>query len=205
MAEHRFTPEGYLESMLEEIPGYVELQEETARATEGARAERILELGIGTGETARRVLELHPGAPLTGIDSSPEMLARAREDLPSADLRAARLEDPLPEGPFDLVVSALAVHHLDSAGKAGLFRRVREVLTPEGLFALGDVVVPNRPEDAVIPLTPGFDVPDSVDDQLEWLAQAGIAAELVWERRDLAVLRGRPSRRAAGFTPAAPT
>jgi tRNA (cmo5U34)-methyltransferase len=205
MTEYRFTPEGYLESMLEEIPGYVELQEETARATQDVRAERILELGIGTGETARRVLELHPGAHLTGIDSSAEMLARAREELPDADLRVGRLEDALPESPFDLVVSALAVHHLDSAGKADLFQRVREVLVPRGVFVLADVVVPKRPEDAVVPLTPGFDVPDSADDQLEWLAQAEFVAKLVWECRDLAVLRGSRSRRSAGFSPAAPT
>jgi tRNA (cmo5U34)-methyltransferase len=203
MTEYRFTPEGYVEQMLGEIHDYVELQEETARATEDLRAVRILELGTGTGETARRVLARHPQAHLTGIDSSPEMLARAREELPEADLRVARLEDPLPTGPFDLVVSALAVHHLDSAGKTDLFHRVRDVLAPQGVFVMADVVVPKRLEDAVIPLTPGFDLPDSANDQLEWLAQAGFVAELVWESRDIAVLRGRPSRRAAGFIPAA--
>ena len=152
MSEFEFTPEGYVESMLAEIHDYVELQRETARATAGVRAERILELGIGTGETTRRVLELHPGAHLTGIDSSAAMLARAREAFPAADLRVARLEDPLPEGPFDLVVSTLAVHHLDSPGKADLFRRVAAVLRPGGRFVLADVVVPERPEDVVIEL-----------------------------------------------------
>jgi tRNA (cmo5U34)-methyltransferase len=190
VTDFRFTPEGYLESMLEEIPGYVELQEETARATAGVPAERILELGIGTGETARRVLELHPGAHLTGIDSSPEMLDRAREELPAAELRTARLEEPLPEGPFDLVVSALAVHHLDSAGKADLFRRVADVLRPGGRFVLADVVVPERPDDAVVPLTEGFDLPDTVADQLEWLRVTGFRPRVVWARRDLAVIAG---------------
>jgi tRNA (cmo5U34)-methyltransferase len=37
-----------------------------------------------------------------------------------------RLEDPPPEGNFALVVSALAVHHLDGAGKADLFARVAD-------------------------------------------------------------------------------
>jgi tRNA (cmo5U34)-methyltransferase len=188
MTEFEFTPEGYLESMLEEIHDYVELQEETARATEGLRAARILELGTGTGETALRVLARHPGARLTGIDASPEMLAEARRALPDADLRVARLEEPLPEGPFDLVFSTLAVHHLDSAGKTDLFRRVAAVLLPEGRFVLADVVVPERPEDAVIPCTPGFDLPDPVPDQLEWLRAAGLEPRVVWERGDLAVI-----------------
>ena len=81
----------------------------------GIDAGRVLELGTGTGETALRVLARHPGAAWTGIDSSEPMLGRARERLPGADLRLARLEDPLPAGPFDLVVSVLAVHHLDGA------------------------------------------------------------------------------------------
>jgi tRNA (cmo5U34)-methyltransferase len=197
MADYRFVPEGYLESMLEEIPGYEELQAETARAMEGVRAGRILELGVGTGETARRVLERHPGAHLTGIDVSPEMLEEARRRLPDADLRVGRLEDPLPEGPFDLVASTLAVHHLDAAGKADLFCRVAAVLVPGGRFVLADVVVPERPEDAVIPCTPGFDLPDSVPDQLEWLEAAGLEPRVTWSQRDLAVIAAtRPPRRA---------
>src|SRR5918912_445216 len=188
MSEFEFTPEGYVESMLAEIHDYRELQRETARATAGLRAERILELGIGTGETTRRVLELHPGAHLTGIDSSPAMLARAREAFPAADLREARLDDPLPEGPFDLVVSTLAVHHLDSAGKADLFRRVAAALRPGGRFVLADVVIPERPEDAVIDCTPGFDLPDPVPQQLEWLRQAGLEPRVAWKRRDLVVI-----------------
>ena len=188
MSEIEFRPEGYLEGMLEEVHDYEELQKETARATEGLRVERILELGIGTGETARRVVGRHPGARLTGIDSSPPMLDEARVRLPAADLRVAQLEDPLPEGPFDLVVSTLAVHHLDSAGKADLFRRIAAVLRPGGRFVLADVVVPERPEDAVIDCTPGFDLPDPVPQQLEWLREAGLEPRVAWERRDLAVI-----------------
>src|SRR5919199_2034541 len=118
MSDFEFKPEGYFESILEEVPGYEELQEETVRAADGLDVTRVLELGIGTGETARRVLERHPSAELTAIDSSAAMLEAAKERLPAADLRVARLQDPPPEGPFDLVVSTLAVHHLDSAGKA---------------------------------------------------------------------------------------
>jgi tRNA (cmo5U34)-methyltransferase len=123
------------------------------------------------------------------------MLEEAQRALPDADLRVARLEDPLPEGPFDLVVSTLAVHHLDAAGKADLFARVAAALAPGGRFVLADVVVPERPEDAVIPCTPGYDMPDSVPDQLEWLRAAGLDPQVTWGRRDLAVLAAtRPPR-----------
>ena len=188
-------PDTYLAQMHAEIPGYEELEEAVAAATAGLGLETVLELGTGTGETARRVLERHPGAHLTGIDASPEMLEEARRHLPSGGLRVSRLEDPLPEGPFDLVVSTLAVHHLDAAGKADLFERVAAVLAPGGRFVLADVVVPERPEDAVIPCTPGYDLPDPVPDQLEWLREAGLEPRVAWERRDLAVLVATRPRR----------
>lgn len=187
MTQWHWDPSTYLENMLAEIPAYGDLQEHAAKAT-GSGARTILELGIGTGETTRRVLERHPDAQLTAIDSSPEMLERARQAFPDADLQLARLEDPLPPGPFELVVSALAVHHLDGAGKRDLFRRIAEVLQPAGRFVLADVVVPERKEDVVTPIDGVYDQPDRVDDQLGWLREAGLEAECAWAEKDLAVL-----------------
>jgi tRNA (cmo5U34)-methyltransferase len=189
VTQWHWDPETYLQNMLDEVPSYPELQEQTAEAAKGVPAHRILELGIGTGETARRVLATHPGASLTAIDSSEEMLERARSVVPDADLRLARLEDQLPEGPFDLVVSALAVHHLDGPGKLDLFRRVADVLVPGGTFVLADVVVPEREEDVVTPIDGVYDKPDRLDDQLAWLLDAGLDAETVWSYKDLAVVR----------------
>jgi tRNA (cmo5U34)-methyltransferase len=186
MSQFHFDPSTYLESMRADIPVFDELQEETAQATEGVAARDILELGVGTGMTTKRVLAAHPQARLVGIDESEAMLAEA--DI-AGDLRVSRLEDPLPEGPFDLVVSCLAIHHLDAEGKQDLFRRIAEVLRPAGRFVLADVVVPEREEDAVTPTTPGFDRPDHLSDQLEWLREAGFEPETTWSWKDLAVVR----------------
>src|SRR6516165_91293 len=128
--------------MAAEIPGYEELQEAVVAATAEIDARRVLELGVGTGETCARVWPKHPDAEWVGVDASEAMLAHARERFPEADLRLHRLEDVLPEGPFDLIVSVLAVHHLDGAGKRDLFARIAEVLRPGGHFVLGDLVVP---------------------------------------------------------------
>jgi tRNA (cmo5U34)-methyltransferase len=190
MDEVRFTPEKYPDCV-SELPRYAELQEATAAATVGPEVREVLELGAGTGETARRVLALHPRARLTGIDESPPMLAEARRTLPPEqvrELRVGRLQDPLPSGPFDLVVSTLAIHHLPAAEKRHLFRRVADVLTRGGRFVLADVVVPERPEDAVTPLEEGYDLPDRLDDQLEWLRDAGLDPEVTWSWKDVAVV-----------------
>ena len=188
-----WNPDTYLAEMLAEIPGYEELQTAVTAATEGLPAATVLELGTGTGETALRVLANHPDARWSGIDSSEAMLARARERLPQADLRLARLEDPLPAGPFELAVSVLAVHHLDGPAKRDLFKRLAQITD---VFVLGDVLVPERPEDAVIEIDWEYDVPSSLTDQSAWLREAGFDVEASYVRPDLAVFvaRRRPLR-----------
>jgi tRNA (cmo5U34)-methyltransferase len=189
MAEIEWDPDRYLDLMLTEIPDYRRLQDEAAAATAGLRVERVLELGTGTGESAKRVLAVHPHASWTGVDASAAMLGRAREALPGAELLNARLEEPLPAGPFDLVVSVLAVHHLSQEAKQHLFRRVTDVLRAGGGFVLADVVVPDDPADGRIPIDGVVDLPDRLDDQLAWLRAAGFDAEPTWTRLDLAVVR----------------
>jgi tRNA (cmo5U34)-methyltransferase len=186
--QFHFDPETYLELVTGEVPAYDRLQDEVAAATAGVEARRILDLGAGTGITASRVLALHAAAELVGVDESEAMLAHARAALPAADLRVGRLEDELPPGPFDIVVSALAVHHLDGDGKAHLFRRICDVLRPGGRFVLGDVIVPEDPADVVTPIDGDVDKPSTVDDQLAWLRIAGFDADVAWRERDLAVL-----------------
>jgi L-threonylcarbamoyladenylate synthase len=187
--QFHFDPATYPAMIRADIPSFDRLQDEVAWAS-GSGARRILELGVGTGESARRLLARHPDAFLVGIDSSAEMLAAAREALPAerADLRVARIEDALPDGPFDLVASALSVHHLDEPQKADLFSRVRAVLAPGGRFVFADVVVPRDPSDARTALTPDFDRPSPLPDQLRWLAEAGFDAAVRWQEGDLAVV-----------------
>jgi tRNA (cmo5U34)-methyltransferase len=190
MAQFHWDPETYRSLMRREVPAYDELQDAVAGATEKLSARRILDLGTGTGETAGRVLAVHDGAFLVGLDESDEMLTMARQTLPAArvELLVRRLQDPLPPGSFDVVVSALAIHHLDADGKADLFGRVHTVLSEGGRFVMGDVVVPDNPDDAVTPIDGGYDRPDTIKDQLRWLGDAGFEAAEAWRSGDLAVL-----------------
>lgn len=191
MAHHHFEPDIYLEFVRGEVPRYDELEDAVASATEALAATRILDLGAGTGETARRVLIKHPDARVVLVDASAEMLEAARLALPEDRIEkivVRQLEDPLPDGPFDLVVSALAVHHLESADKRRLFRRIAESLKPGGRFVLADVVIPDDPSQAISPLDSPYDQPDRLDDQLGWLKEAGLEPCEVWTSGDLAVV-----------------
>lgn len=188
MSQWHFDPESYLAMVRDEIPSYDDLQERLAAVTASLPARRILDLGSGTGITAQHVLAQHPGADLVGVDGSEHMLAHARELVPGASFVVGQLEDPLPAGPFDLVVSAFAVHHLDEHGKADLFARIADVLAPGGRFALCDVVVPAGEVAQPVPLEEGVDQPSTVEAQLAWLAEAGLEARVVHARDDLAIL-----------------
>ena len=174
-AQFHMDPETYLDEIRDDIPRYDELQAATIEAIPFAPS-RVLELGVGTGETTRRLLERHPDAEVTGLDSQPEMVFKAREH--GIEVRLARMQDPLPDGPWDLVISVLSVHHLDESQKRDLFRRVRE---QSRSFVMGDVVLADP---QVTSLEEGVDMPSRAEDMAEWCD-----GEIVWRADDLAVIR----------------
>jgi tRNA (cmo5U34)-methyltransferase len=174
-AQFHMDPETYLDEIRADVPRYDELQEATIRAIPFA-PRRVLELGVGTGETTRRLLERYPEAEVTGLDSQPEMVFKAREH--GIAVRLARMQDPLPDGPWDLVISVLSVHHLDEGQKRDLFRRVRE---QSRALVMGDVVLTDP---QVTPLEGGVDLPSPAEDMAEWSG-----GEIVWRADDLAVIR----------------
>jgi trans-aconitate methyltransferase len=70
VAELDWDPDLYPDAIRAEIESYDLFQDAVAEATLGIEARSVLELGVGTGETARRVRALHPDATWTGIDAS---------------------------------------------------------------------------------------------------------------------------------------
>jgi tRNA (cmo5U34)-methyltransferase len=177
-AQFHWDPDTYLELIRSEVPRYDELQQAAVDAIPFEPA-RVLELGFGTAETTRRIWERYPKTRITGLDSSPDMVFKARE-LGWEEMRLGRIEDPLPDGPWDLVIAVLSVHHLTADGKRDLFGRVRE---QSRSLVVGDVVeVPE--ERRVTPIEPDFDFPSPAADQAEWCG-----GEVVWAVDDLAVIR----------------
>jgi tRNA (cmo5U34)-methyltransferase len=175
MSDFGWKPDGYLDLIRGEIPRYDELQEQAIAAIPFA-PERVLELGMGTGETTRRLLEAYPESWVIGLDSSPDMVFHAREAYD--DVQLARIEDPLPDGPWDLVIGVLSIHHLRAEQKQELFRRVRE---QSRALVIGDVV---KADVAVTPVDAGYDFPESAADLAEWSG-----GEIAWTADDLAVVR----------------
>src|SRR5262249_43197210 len=103
---------------------------------------RVLDLGAGTGLLTEMVAAAHPEATVELLDVSEAMLAQARARLgcSAGPVHVADMTAPLPEGPYDAVVSALAIHHLPDRDKRDLFARVHEVLAAGGAFVNAEQV-----------------------------------------------------------------
>ncbi|MBF9128028.1 class I SAM-dependent methyltransferase [Plantactinospora sp. S1510] len=120
------------------------------RALASGRIPSVLDLGAGTGLLSILLGAAVPGIRPTLLDGAPAMLAVAggqlgRLGVPHETL-VADLTAPLPAGPYDAVVSALAIHHLDDAGKRDLYRRIRQVLVPGGVFVNAEQVAGATPD-----------------------------------------------------------
>ena len=178
---------------------------------------RVLDLGAGTGLLSSVLATRLPEASFVLLDEAPAMLERAADRLAPLGDRVstvvADLRDPLPAGPFDVIASALAIHHLDDLGKADLYRRAADRLAPGGVLVNAEQVSGPTPEldrhfreqwrvhcraagatDAVLGAADArmaIDLPASVPDQLAMLDRAGLVdVACVFQSWRFAVIAG---------------
>lgn len=112
---------------------------------------RVLDLGAGTGLLSAMVAERFPRSRVTLVDLSVEMLRVARRRFAGEPGRFEfRTMDyarkPLPRG-YDLVVSALSIHHLTNGDKKELFEKAHGSLADGGHFVNADQVRGETPEE----------------------------------------------------------
>ena len=112
-------------------------------ATVQEKSPALLDLGAGTGILSEFVTKkTHPSS-LSLLDESPEMLAKAEIRLAKyrPTLYIQKFADPLPEGNFNAIISALAIHHLQDEEKRSLFSRIYQSLVPGGVFINAEQVL----------------------------------------------------------------
>ncbi len=160
-------------------------------------APRVLDLGAGTGILSAAIIDRVAIGRLTLLDASADMLQRAAVRLARChpEVVVQPLTAVLPSGPFDAVVSALAIHHLSDEEKRALYTGVFSVLCPGGVFINAEQIVGKSTRlqglfeathlDAARRLGSSdaeidraiermrYDRCATVADQIEWLEQAG--------------------------------
>lgn len=182
----------------------------------------VLDLGVGSGLVAEAVLDALPRATLVGVDFSSPMLDLAggrlrrfasRVHLCAGDLsRPAEIE--LPRLRYRAAFSIQTLHHLDDREKAAAFAWIAGLVEPGGLVVVIDRVkveealfadwqvawrlvdprVTGTYADHVDELAEAGDRPSTLEDQIEWMKSAGLAACCLHLYGNRAVLVGRKTR-----------
>ena len=113
----------------------------------------MVDLCCGEGLLSGALLEHFPEATVHAYDGSPAMLARTRQKLAAhGDRFDTRQFDIVDHDwrrfpwPLHAVVSSLAVHHLDGAGKQRFFADIAKALAPGGVLVIADLIEPTRRE-----------------------------------------------------------
>jgi len=186
---------------------------------QGRRFGSVLELGCGTGNLSILLRTAFPEAALRLVDMSGESLEACRGRLGAVAGLAFEQRDfgeaDYATGSFDLVVSSIAIHHLDSPGKQQLFRRVKTWLADDGVLCFADQCagatadlnarhIENWKALSLRAGAPGsewemwmrhqveHDHHDTLVDQLDWLREAGFATvDCTWRYLLWSVIQAR--------------
>ena len=192
---HTWDPDRYLAYADERGRPFVEL---VARV--GATDPReVVDLGCGPGNLTGLLADRWPDAHVTGLDSSPEMIASARALGQRVDYGVADLRDWCPERPVDVLVSHATLQWVPD--HLALLPSLVATVAPGGWFACqvpGNVDEPSQTirtelaaEPDYAPYTADVAVPSSYDPATYYdaLGAAGCAVD-VWETSYTHVLRG---------------
>ncbi|MEH2299828.1 MAG: methyltransferase domain-containing protein [Nostoc sp.] len=111
---------------------------------------KVLDLGAGTGLYSGMVQSVFPNAEFTLLDLAPEMLEKAKFRFSKMGKSPKILIGNYVEtdlgGSYDLIISALSIHHLSDFDKELLYQQIYNVLNPGGIFVNADQVLGKTPD-----------------------------------------------------------
>jgi len=183
----------------------------------GSRPE-ILDIGAGTGLLSALLLQRYPDASLTLLDISDQMLKVAHERFSgNPDVRYVTGDYSTGDlgSQYDLVCSALSIHHLLHEDKHALFQRVYDALNPGGVFVNADQAAGETPaldreymhywdrfirngplgtdeQAEILKRRASLDRNEKLSVQLGWLNDCGfVDVDVMYRNRTFVVIRAR--------------
>jgi tRNA (cmo5U34)-methyltransferase len=109
---------------------------------ENFKPKRIIDLGCGTGNLTREILDHFPDAEIHALDLSEEILDECKKRFPNAHdityIKADFKHMNLEPNTYDLVMSSIAIHHIEDPFKIQLYEDVFRALKANGLFIFAD-------------------------------------------------------------------
>ncbi|RAL14709.1 trans-aconitate 2-methyltransferase [Aspergillus homomorphus CBS 101889] len=95
----------------------------------------VVDLGCGPGNSTAVLEARYPEAHIEGIDSSPDMIQKARSVLPSRDFSVQDLESYAPAQPVDLFYSNAVLHWLKAPTRLRVIQNLIKSQPSGGVFA----------------------------------------------------------------------
>lgn len=106
---------------------------------------KILDFGCGTGTLIKMVLERYPDVSIVGVDIDPDILNVAEKKLKNYKIQLDIYDGmvlPYGDDQFDVILSSLVIHHIDSVDKMQSFAELKRVLRPNAKILILDFAVP---------------------------------------------------------------
>lgn len=131
----------YSESVKRCVPFYEEMLESVLMfLPENFKPKNILELGSGTGNLTKLIIEKFPSANITAVDISQECIEECKSliNFPVNYVKADFKEINFAENSFDLIVSSISIHHINDIEKQKLFNKLFKYQTPGAILSFCD-------------------------------------------------------------------
>ncbi len=143
---HRYKGNKYNREIVDSIPYHRELHSSIAtyifKKYQSKKAYKVIDLGVGTGITAKLVQDILPNVKINAVDFSRPMIEVAKKTLGEVnnqftfgDYSKIEFKDK-----HDIVISVIGLHHQNIKGKKKMFKIIYDLLVPGGVFIFGDLV-----------------------------------------------------------------